>query len=53
MASQYIKSKFYSYLDIYTDGSKDEENRAGMGIYIPTLNVSIGKRLPGQYIQQR
>ncbi|KAI2644425.1 hypothetical protein H4Q32_024564 [Labeo rohita] len=48
MASQYIKNKFYSYLDIYTDGSKDEENMVGIGIYIPTLNVSIGKRLPDQ-----
>ncbi len=33
---------------MYTDGSKDEENRVGIGIYIPTLNVSIGKRLPDQ-----
>ncbi len=48
MASKCIKSKFYSYLDIYTDGSKDEENRVGIGIYIPTLNASIVKRLPDQ-----
>jgi hypothetical protein len=48
LASQYIRSKYYSYLDMYTDGSKDEEDKVGIGIYIPTMNVSIGKRLPDQ-----
>lgn len=29
----HIRSKFYSYLDIHTDGSKVEEDRVGIGIY--------------------
>lgn len=32
LANQYIRSKYYSYLDIYTDGSKDDEGRVGIGI---------------------
>lgn len=48
LASQYIRNKYYSYLDMYTDGSKDEEDKVGIGIYIPTMNISIGKRLPDQ-----
>ena len=47
-ASNYIRNNHYSYLDIYTDGSKDENDKVGTGVYIPSMHINIGKRLPDQ-----
>ena len=47
-ASNYIRNNHYSYLDIYTDGFKDENDEVGTGVYIPSLHIIIGKRLPDQ-----
>ena len=47
-ASNYIRDKHYGYLDIYTDGSKDENDKVGTGVYIPSMHINIGKRLTDQ-----
>ena len=45
-ASRYIKNKFSDFLEIYTDGSKDESDKVGTGVYIPDKHIRIGKRIP-------
>ena len=46
--SQYIKNNHYRFLDIYTDGSKYENDKVGICVYTPSMQINIGKRLPDQ-----
>lgn len=34
-------------------GSKDKKDKVGIGIYTPSMNVNIGKRIPNQFMQQK
>lgn len=46
LTGQYINDRYYSYIDIYTDSSKDENGKVGIGVHIPKMKTSIGRRLP-------
>ena len=41
---EYI-DKFYSYVQIYTDASKDSGNKVGVAFTVPEFRVKIGKRV--------
>ena len=41
---EYI-DKFYSYVQIYTDASKDSDNKVGVAFTVPEFRVKIGKRV--------
>ena len=45
-ASAYIKNNYINCIQIYTDGSKDERDRVGTGVFIPEKNIKIAKRIP-------
>ena len=45
-ANQYVNNNFYNYLHIFTDGSKDQNDHVGAGVYIPKFKMYIGKRIP-------
>ncbi len=43
---KYIQTNYFSYLQIFTDGSKvPESGVTGIGIFIPEFEISIFKRL--------
>ncbi|XP_035985721.1 uncharacterized protein LOC118559100 [Fundulus heteroclitus] len=44
-SSIYIRQSFYSFLKIYTDGSKNSKGNVGIGIFIPEFNICICERL--------
>ncbi len=42
----YMREQFYSFVQIYTDGSKDPiEQKVGIGVYIPRFKTEISLRL--------
>ena len=44
--NEYIKSNFYTYMTIFTDGSKNpEDGHVGIGVFIPEFKVHISKRI--------
>ena len=47
-ANQFIENNHYRFLDIYTDNSKDENDKVEIGVYISSMQINIGKRLPDQ-----
>ena len=46
--NQYLKKQYYNSLQVYTDGSKDQNDHVGTGVYIPQFNIKIGKRITDQ-----
>ena len=40
-ASQFIKNNRYRFLDIYTDNSKDENDKVEIGVYISSIRVRV------------
>ena len=46
--SMYLNEKYYNYLKMYTEGSKNKEECVGVGIYIPDFKISISKRASDQ-----
>lgn len=50
IVKEHIQKQFYSFVTVYTDGSKNPENgHVGVGIYIPEFNVNIHHRLTLNY----
>ena len=47
-ASNYIKNHYTNFVQIYTDGSKDDKDRVGAGIFIPEKNFKTAKRIPNR-----
>ena len=45
-ANQYVNNHFYNCLQIFTDGSKYQNDHVGAGVYIPQFKINIGKRIP-------
>ena len=43
--SVYLRQNYYSYLKIFTDGSKNEHECVSIGVFIPEFNVHISKRI--------
>ncbi len=42
----FMREQFYSFVQIYTDGSKDPiEQKVGIGVYIPRFKTEISLRL--------
>lgn len=39
-------TKYQHHIAIYTDGSRDEHNHVGLGLYIPTLLQEVSLRIP-------
>ncbi len=50
--SMYLRNSYSSYLNIYTDGSKNKQESVGIGIHIPEFKIDISKRITDQYIWQ-
>lgn len=47
LVQEFMNKKYYGYLEIYTDGSKDPGNgHVGVGIAIPEFKVRFNKRIP-------
>jgi ribonuclease HI len=46
MVNEYIQRIKENGVTVYTDGSKDEHGKIGIGIYVPKLQVSINHKLP-------
>ena len=43
--SEYLRTRCYNYLQIFTDGSRNTKGYVGAGVYIPEFGVHILKRL--------
>jgi ribonuclease HI len=47
LTMEYI-NKFLDFLHIYTDGSKQDNNRTASAVYIPEFDIKIDKRIPDE-----
>lgn len=44
-ANQYVKHNFFSYLQIFTDDSKDRNDHVRTGVYIQQFQIHLGNRI--------
>ncbi|MGL5578178.1 MAG: ribonuclease H family protein, partial [Fusobacteriaceae bacterium] len=46
LVQEYVKRKYFHYLSIFTDGSKDPgSDHVGVGVYIPEFDITTCKRI--------